>query len=52
MAHPALEPVIDAAQAQWPDIRKVTEGNAREWLRSLIDENAAHTLSQRFGALP
>jgi integrase len=40
------KPVIDAAQAQWPDIRKVTEGSAREWLRSLVnDKRSAHTVS-------
>ena len=40
------EPVINVAQAQWPDIRKVTESSAREWLRSLVNEKrSAHTVS-------
>ena len=32
-------PVIDAAQAHWPDLRRVTDGQARDWFRSLVTED-------------
>jgi len=39
-------PVIAAAESQWPDFRKITESNAREWLRSLVNEKrSANTVA-------
>ncbi len=38
--------VIDAAEARFPDLRKVTEGDARTWLKSLVTaERSAYTVN-------
>ena len=39
--------VIEAAQAHWPDLRRVTETNAREWFKSLVTaDRSVHTVNQ------
>jgi integrase len=30
------QPVIDAAEKRWPDLRRVTDDDARQWLKGLI----------------
>ncbi len=38
--------VIDAANAQWPDARKITEADARTWLKALVTpERGAYTVA-------
>ncbi len=41
--------VIDAANAQWPDARKITEADARTWLKSWSLRSGAPSRSRRSG---
>jgi len=38
--------VIDVAAKRWPDLRRITDADAREWVKGLVtDDRSAHTVN-------